>query len=145
MTEKVTFSIEPILTKAQCYVHNVLDTAEETPPSGYDNFLEYWKKKSGQKATECMAIGQHVNSDGDASDKKEIVGAHVRIDGRYCPDDEAWIVPLCKHCNSEDRTWHIRIGKGTTLVPVKMSKPHKTASNPSEQYVNGVEHLYKSY
>ena len=86
----------------RCFVHNVLGTTDEPFPEGYDSFLEYWECKTGKSVpTNCQAIDFHTNQDGTEADTTDIVGAHVRIDGLSCPDDWAWIVPLCKHCNSK--------------------------------------------
>ena len=119
-----------------CFVHNVLGTQDEPIPEGYDSFLEYWECKTGKSVpTNCQAIDSHTNQDGTEADTTDIVGAHVRIDGLSCPDDWAWIVPLCKHCNSDGRTWCIELPQGTILVPIKMSKSHPTAKNDMDGLV----------
>ena len=111
-----------------CIVHNVLDTKDETIPNGYNSFLDYWEKKSGKACPkECQAISLHFKDDGTPADATDLVGAHVRIDGKSCPDDEAWIVPLCKHCNRDENTEPILLPEGTVFVPIKMDKTHKTA------------------
>ena len=121
-----------------CYFHNVLDTKGEPFPKGCNSFLEYWEKNSGQTTpTECQTKCNHQNADGTDADKKDLVGAHVRIDGISCPDDWAWIVPLCRHCNSDDHTWRMALPEGTTFVPIKMSKAHPTAQNPIDAYLYG--------
>lgn len=123
------------------FVHNVLDTSGESV-DGYGSTLKYWEKVTGKKASGCCAIDPHTNSDGTDSDLNEIVGAHVRIDNESCPSDEAWIVPLCKHCNNANRTWSIPLKEGTMLVPVKMSKSHETASHPMDDWVKGCWRLF---
>lgn len=121
-----------------CYIHNVLDTKDEPIPEGCDSFLDYWEKNSGKLAPEeCQTICAHQNSDGTDADKKDLVGAHVRIDGKTCPEDWAWIVPLCKHCNSDDHTWSMKLPANVTFVPVKMSKAHPTAQNQKDVYLYG--------
>ena len=121
-----------------CYIHNVLDTKDEPIPEGYDSFLDYWEKNSGLSAPdECQARCAHQNVDGTDADKTDLVGAHVRIDGKVCTDDWAWIVPLCRHCNSDDHTCRMELPSGVTLVPIKMSKAHPTAQNPMDVYLYG--------
>lgn len=111
-------------------VHNVLDTKDEPIPEGYESFLDYWEKKSGQACpSECQAIDWHITANGAIADKTDIVGAHVRIDTIPCPDDYAWIVPLCKHCNNDDNTLSIYLPSGSIFIPVKMTKKHKTAGS----------------
>lgn len=118
------------------FVHNVLKTSEEPNPDGYKSFLEYWRDKAQQDMPQsCPALDPHRNVDGSMSDENEVVGAHVRIDGFTCPEDWAWIVPLCKHCNNDDRTWCIWIPEGTVLVPVKLSGPKETAWSEMDPYV----------
>ena len=72
-------------------------------------------------------MDDHLTNDGSPADTTDIVGAHVRIDGLDCPDDYAWIVPLCKQCNNDDNEFSILMPEGTVFIPVKMSKKHKTA------------------
>ena len=111
-------------------VHNVLDTKDEPIPEGYESFLDYWEKESGQACpSECQAIDWHITANGAIADKTDIVGAHVRIDTIPCPDDYAWIVPLCKHCNNDGNTSSIYMPAGTIFIPVKMAKKHKTAGS----------------
>ena len=118
------------------FVHNVLKTSGEPKPEGYGTFLEYWCDKAQRNAPKvCPALDPHRNNDGSKSDENEVVGAHVRIDDFTCPNDWAWIVPLCKHCNNDDRTWCIWIPEGTVLVPVKLSGPKETAWNEMDPHV----------
>ena len=119
-----------------CYIHNVLDTKDEPIPEGYDSFLNYWEKNSGQLVPEeCQTICTHHNSDGTDADKKDLVGAHVRIDGMTCPEDWAWIVPLCRHCNSDDNTCCMELPVGTVFVPIKMSKAHAAAQDEKDPWI----------
>lgn len=125
------------------YVHNVLGTRDEVKPDGYRDFLDYWVKNSGcQLPAKCVALDPHRNIDGDKSDASDIVGAHVRIDDERCPEDWAWIVPLCKHCNNDDRTWCIWIPEGVVLVPVKLSRNRKTATNDMDPWVKNYWRFY---
>ena len=111
-----------------CIVHNVLDTKGEPIPTGYNSFLDYWEKKSGQACPkECQAVDPHLKEDNTLVDTTDLVGAHVRIEGESCSEDEAWIVPLCKHCNRDENVKSIRLPEGTVFVPIKMDKKHKTA------------------
>lgn len=111
-------------------VHNVLDTQDEPIPEGYASFLDYWEGESGKtRPSECQAIDVHLTKDGSSAKTTDLVGAHVRIDGECCPDDYAWIVPLCKQCNDADNTSCILMPEGTVFIPVKMSKKHKTAGS----------------
>jgi len=119
-----------------CFIHNVLHTKNEPIPDGYDSFLDYWEKKSGKKLPlECRAISPHKKDDGTDADKMELVGAHVRIDGEGCAKDEAWIVPLCKNCNNDSRTWCIYMPEGMVFVPIKMTREHTTASNNLDPWI----------
>ncbi len=119
-----------------CRFHNVLGTKEEPIPDECDSFLAYWEKYSRQATpVECQTKCDHQNTDGTDADKKDLVGAHVRIDGVRCPDDWAWIVPICRHCNNEEHTWCMELPAGTVFVPVKMSKAHPTAQHPVDVYL----------
>ena len=110
------------------FVHNVLDTKDEPIPEGYKSFLDYWEKKSGQDCpSECQAIDPHLTEDGGVADCTALGGAHVRIDEEDCPDDYAWIVPLCSHCNNDNNTSSIYMPSGTIFIPIKMAKKHMTA------------------
>lgn len=125
------------------FVHNVLESSDEEPPAGYSDFLEYWKEKSGRTVpAECVAVDPHLNKDGTASNVRDIVGAHVRIDGIFCPKNWAWIVPLCKHCNNDDRTWCILIPEGVALVPVKLSQDRETATNELDVWIKFFYRLF---
>ena len=129
MQSKASNEITPVIApRGGVDVHNVLDTKGEPIPNGYDSFLEYWEVNSGEVCpSECQAIDLHLTNDGQPADTTDIVGAHVRIDGLDCPDDYAWIVPLCKQCNNDDNESSISMPEGTIFIPVKMSKKHKTA------------------
>lgn len=122
------------------FIHNVLETKDEPILEGYASFLEYWEDKSGQSApSECQSDDSHKNQDGSDADKTDLVGAHVRIDDSACPDDWAWIVPLCKHCNNDDNTGCMKLPKGTIFVPIKMSAKHPTAKNDMDCWVKSLK------
>ncbi|MBQ3341846.1 MAG: hypothetical protein IJG84_08115 [Kiritimatiellae bacterium] len=127
-TEK-SYKIEKYIAPiGGCNVHNVLDTKDEPIPDGYNSFLDYWEVKSGEACPkECQAISLHLKDDLTPADTTDLVGAHVRIDGEFCPNDQAWIVPLCKHCNRDENEDTILLPEGTVLVPIKMAKEHLTA------------------
>ena len=145
--KQVTYPLEVKMIKFECFeeespiakviapamgifLHNVLDTKDEPIPEGYKSFLDYWARKSGQPCpSECQAIDPHLTEDGGIADCTDLGGAHVRIDGEDCPDDYAWIVPLCKHCNNDDNTSSIYMPPGTIFIPIKMTKKHKTAGS----------------
>ena len=111
-----------------CNVHNVLDTKGEPVPDGCSSFLEYWEKESGQACpNECQAADPHLKEDGEPADATDLVGAHVRIDGLYCPNNQSWIVPLCKYCNRDENVSPIYLPEGTVFVPITMAKAHPTA------------------
>ena len=122
-----------------CFVHNVLGTKDEPIPEGYASFLDYWEKKSGRSAPEkCLSGDSHKNQDGTEADRTDLVGAHVRIDGLDCPDDWAWIVPLCGHCNNDDNTCCMKMPAGTVFVPIKMSKIHHTAHDERDVWIKAL-------
>ena len=103
-------------------VKNVPNTQNEPRPKGFDSTLSYWCETAGKKVSSCVAIDPHKKADGSDVDVNDLVGAHVRVRRLACRDDEAWIVPLCKHCNSENRKAPILLPRGVVLVPIKMSK-----------------------
>lgn len=114
-------------------VYNVMDTKNEPKPERCATFLDYWKNRSGEEVDVCTSDSSHVCKSGKWAETDEIVGAHVRIDGIFCPSDWAWIVPLCKKCNNDDNIRPIRIPQGVRLVAIHMSKAHKDASQLTEE------------
>lgn len=106
-------------------VYNVPETAKEPRPDNKP-FRDWWCQQLNLKEfpTVCMSTDKHINKDGTPADAQEVVGAHVRIRGSVCSDQQAWIVPLCKHCNHEGNTDPIHLVPGTKLVPIVMAKPH---------------------
>ena len=127
-TEK-SYKIEKYIAPiGGCNVHNVLDTKDEPVPDGYGSFLDYWEMESGQECpNECKAVDLHLKEDGEPADTSDLVGAHVRIDGLYCPNTQSWIVPLCKYCNRDENVSPIYLPEGTVFVPITMAKAHPTA------------------
>ncbi len=107
-------------------VRNVEDTSDEKPFVG-GTWGNWWKRCTDTEfPTKCANI--------DCANVKknpEIVGAHVRIEGAPCPDDEAWICPLCHSCNSDDNHASMSLQIKTKLLSVRMKKPHKTVAAES--------------
>ena len=87
------------------YVKNKKGTANNTPPSGYSSWLDFWEKKKGRKAKICKARGCIGNPD---------VGGHVIKAGQ---GGKEYILPICyEHNNkSEDETYQ---ALESDLVPV---------------------------
>ena len=135
-TDKQVLHIKKVVVPDEgLFVNNVIGTSDESPPQGYNSAIEYWRSRASGDMKECPAIDPHKKEDGSCVDTKDIVGAHVRIYGEECPEDEAWVVPLCKHCNSADRDWSIYLPAGTCLIPVRLSKKYKTAKSDMDYWV----------
>lgn len=84
-------------------VKNLNGTTDRLP-YGYASWLDFWEKKTNQKATECHAI--------DCKAKRDLVGAHVKKVGS---SDNSWyIVPLCSGCNQRTDEFTVE----GPLVPV---------------------------
>ena len=65
-------------------IKNIKGTADNNPPVGYSSWIDFWEKKSGEKATFCHKV---LCTNGGKLD-----GAHVQIEGYGF----SWyIVPLC--------------------------------------------------
>jgi len=59
-------------------------------PYGYNSWLDYWERKSGQKATICHRSLCY--------DFRNLTGVHViKVDKTH--DDNFYIVPLCENHN----------------------------------------------
>ena len=102
-------------------VRNVEDTSDEVSPCKHE-WIGYWQDKTWLRVpTTCANI---CCSNEDSS--PEIVGAHVRITTEPNNDRNAWIVPLCKSCNSSENKLEMELSYGTHMARVVMSKPHKT-------------------
>ena len=84
-------------------VKNVVGSSRFPAPQGFSSWLDYWEKKSGQKATFCGASSCWGTN---------LVGAHVKKAEGY---DQSWyITPLCVSCNQRADTFEVY----STLVPV---------------------------
>lgn len=89
-------------------VKNLNGTSDNTVPSGYASWKDYWEKKSGQKADKCHRL--------NCSSTSYIVGAHVQL---VNGGNEWYIVPLCSaHNQSKDVQFYVN----GPLVPVDSSK-----------------------
>ncbi len=84
-------------------VKNLNGTSDNKVPNCYNSWLDFWEKKSGQKAGECGCCNQSAD-----------VGAHVQ---KANSSDKSWyIVPLCRGCNNKSSTEEFDVY--TTLVAV---------------------------
>lgn len=103
------------------YAYNVEGTQNETPPAGYDSWIDYWTARIGDSCPlHCCNLLCNT-----FLDTRNRVGAHVRLEGE--PDDDwAWIVPLCASCNNANNHQAHFLFKGTELVRVRMSRTRKT-------------------
>jgi len=86
-------------------VKNKKGTGEKEPPAGYDDWLDFWGKKKGKKATQCEVMSCSESPD---------LGGHVIKAGE---GSKEYILPLCYKCNSkaEDEVFK---AWDTDLVPV---------------------------
>ena len=73
---------------AQYYVRNLREGSRPAP-TDYSSWLDYWEKKTGQKAGLCHRNGCNL---------KATDGAHVQL---VNGGDEWYIVPLCHSCNTD--------------------------------------------
>lgn len=94
---------------AQHFVHNLRVGARPVPP-GYSSWLDYWERKSGQRAGFCHKNGC-LNQATD--------GAHVQL---VNGGDEWYIVPLCHVCNTQ---FGASFWVSGPLVPVNQNNPIK--------------------
>ncbi len=69
-------------------VKNKIGTADKTPPSGFDSWLDFWEKNKRKKATRCEALFCSGKPD---------VGGHVIKAGE---GGKEYILPLCYHHNN---------------------------------------------
>lgn len=72
-----------------------LNGTSDSKPKGYDDWKDFWEKKTNRKFKKCSCTECENNAE---------VGAHVK---RVClhdlkgfEDDRWYIVPLCKKCNN---------------------------------------------
>lgn len=70
-------------------VKNKKGTGDKKPPSGYDNWLDFWEKKKGKKATECEVMFCHSSPN---------LGGHVIKAGE---GNKEYILPMCSKCNNK--------------------------------------------
>lgn len=84
-------------------VRNVNGSDRWDAPSGYNSWLEYWEKNSGERAVYCSAHSCWGTN---------LVGAHVqKVDSN---DQKYYIVPLCRSCNPRSGNFEV----SSKLVPV---------------------------
>lgn len=57
-------------------------------PAGYASWIDFWERKTGQKADACKRIGCYA--------RQNLVGAHVQVEGH---GNSWYIVPLCQSDN----------------------------------------------
>jgi hypothetical protein len=72
-------------------VRNEVGTSDNTPPTEYGSWIEYWEGSSNERAKICYRKG--------CSNAQDLVGAHVRL---VDSPQKLYIVPLCKSCNNSD-------------------------------------------
>lgn len=70
-------------------IKNKKNTAEKTPPTGYDSWIEFWERGKAKKATTCEVLGCGGDPD---------VGGHVIKSGE---GGKEYILPLCYSCNNK--------------------------------------------
>jgi hypothetical protein len=86
-------------------VKNKIGTADNTPPTGYTSWLDFWEKRKNKKATTCEALYCNGNAD---------VGGHVIKSGE---GGKEYILPICySHNNKPDNEEYQALEND--LVPV---------------------------
>lgn len=108
-------------------VRNVEETSDEHSVFKHE-WAGFWQDKTWLKFPSVCANSDCTND----TESPEIVGAHVRINGEPDNDKMAWIVPLCKSCNSSDNKSEMELSLGTWMARVTMSKAHKTAKEEKD-------------
>lgn len=102
-------------------VRNVEDTSDEDSHFEHE-WSGFWQDKTWLAfPSKCANIGCE-----NEAPSPDIVGAHVRKEGEPNNDRNAWIVPLCKSCNSSENKSEMELSIGTWMARVVMSKAHKT-------------------
>jgi len=110
-------------------VRNVEGTSREKSPV-QNGWGGYWQDKT-------WLVFPNECSNSDCKNKEqnpEIVGAHVRREGEPNTGKEAWIVPLCHQCNSDDNKDPMDLNGGTIFVRVQMQESHKTACPMGDEH-----------
>lgn len=105
-------------------IRNVEDTSDEDSPFEHE-WSGFWQDKTWLAFPSKCANVSCKNDD----PSPKIVGAHVRKEGEPNNDRNAWIVPLCKSCNSSENKSEMELAIGTWMARVVMSKAHKTAED----------------
>ena len=87
---------------------NVSDTSSCIPPDGYDSWIAFWVAKTGcERPFVCQ--NDLCNHAGEGQD---IVGAHIR----FMFEEDVWIAPLCRACNSEKDSGLLLLPRGLKVV-----------------------------
>ena len=76
-------------------VKNLNGTTDNTPPSQYSSWQEWWEKQMNRKFLYCSCM--------DCFNFAE-VGAHVK---KVNDGNEWYIVPLCKECNARTDNFYV--------------------------------------
>jgi hypothetical protein len=86
-------------------VKNKKKPGDKFPPYGYVSWLDFWEKKSGKKAEDCLVMSCKGNAD---------EGGHVIKPGE---EEKEYILPLChKHYSLSENDLFEALEDG--LVPV---------------------------
>lgn len=89
------------------YVKNVDGSSRLAAPSGFDSWLDYWKKQTEESPKYCAVQGC-LN--------KDLVGAHVqKAFSLY--DKRLYIVPLCTDCNRNSSSEVFYVDEALVPVP----------------------------
>lgn len=73
-------------------VHNIRE-GERPHPAGYNSWIDYWEKRSGQAAGNC-----HKRRETCPNESED--GTHVQLTAEY--EDATWyVVPMCHHHNTQ--------------------------------------------
>lgn len=70
-------------------IKNKKGTSGNTPPAGYSSWINFWEKKKGRIATQCLANNCHGNPDN---------GGHVIKAGQ---GGKEYILPICDTHNNK--------------------------------------------
>ena len=72
-------------------VHNINGTSNRKAPTGYDDWIDFWRKKTGREGKKCK--------NNDCSNIAK-VGGHVQKHGSQVNKDW-YITALCYKCNNK--------------------------------------------
>ncbi len=81
-------------------VRNMVDTTKDPVPKGFaswfDYWFDYWKRNIKTGKYSFLSICPKCKKITD-----DLVGAHVCTVGNKTENENGYIYPLCRHCNSE--------------------------------------------